>query len=108
MSQDIDRMLMRLFAESQPQSGSTEAFVARVAGRIRRRRAVRTAFAVCGGVVMAAALLLLSPMMIHAAARIAHLPSVLMQQDVPLLAYPAQLVAYFVVGVVVLSRAIAR
>ena len=109
MTDDIERVVKRLFAEAPADSpAGGDAFVARVSHEIRRRRRTSRALAMCGGAAMAVAAIFLAPPIIETASRVAHIPGVVMQQAAPLLVFPLPWVAYFFIAIAILSRSIAR
>ena len=103
MSDDTDRVLRRLFDETKSE-GADEAFVTRVTGQITRRRHVRAASQLVGGLTLLALVLSLSPVLVGATTYVALLPVLLTGHLEALFASPAGWLTSILVGVIVLCR----
>ena len=105
MTDDVDEILRRLFVDTPIPSGADELFVARVAGRISRRRLFHAAARICGAAVLLAVTTILSPILTVGSAYVAETPILLTEH---LVASPIGGIASMAVGVFFLIRVVVR
>jgi hypothetical protein len=104
MSEDSDRMLTRLFAETHMVDAIDEAFVARVRARIARRRRFNMAMRTSAAVAVLVLAIIFAPLLVSAATHVSLLPGLVITPLQAILASPNRWITLVLLSVFVLAR----
>ena len=104
MSEDSDRTLTRLFAETHIEDPVDEAFVARVRGRIARRRTFNLAMRTAAAMAVLVLAIIFAPLLVTAATHISLLPGLAIAPLQAILASPNRWITLVLLSVFALAR----
>lgn len=104
MSEDTDRTLTRLFAETRIEDPVDEAFVARVRGRIAHRRRFNMAIRASAAMAVLVLAIIFAPLLVSAATHVSLLPGLAIAPFQAILASPHSWITLVLLSVFALAR----